>query len=241
MAQVAQINPRILSWTRETAGLSLDEAAGKLALTSTAKATAAEKLAQVEHGERPVSRGLLEKAATAYRRPLVTFYLSQPPARAERGEDFRTVTGRRPREDAMLDSLVRDVRTRQRLLREALLDDEDTKPLSFVASSGMEEGAQTVAERIRRVLGVTTAEQRSAKDAAALFALLRRAAERAGIYVLLLGDLGSHHSDLGEEVFRGVALVASWSTTMMPRRHDPSPYCTNWRISGSGPAASPGR
>lgn len=207
MAQIAQINPRILSWARETAGLSLEEAAGKLGLSSTAKANAAEKLAQVERGERPVSRGLLEKAATAYRRPLVTFYLPQPPTRAERGEDFRTVTGPRPREDAMLDALVRDVRTRQQLLREAILDDEDTKPLPLVASSRMGEGAQTVAERIRQALGVTTAQQRGAKDASALFALLRRAAERAGIYVLLLGDLGSHHSDLGEEVFRGIALA----------------------------------
>jgi Zn-dependent peptidase ImmA (M78 family) len=32
-------------------------------------------------------------------------------------------------------------------------------------------------------------------------------AEREGIYVLLLGDVGSWHSDIGEEVFRGFALT----------------------------------
>lgn len=41
MADKAQINPGILSWARETAGLSVEKAAEKLGLKSTAKATAA--------------------------------------------------------------------------------------------------------------------------------------------------------------------------------------------------------
>lgn len=208
MAKAVQINPRLLAWARETAGLSLEEAAAKLGLKTTAKATAAEKLLQAEGGERPVSQGTLEKAAAAYRRPLVAFYLPQPPARAERGEDYRTVAGAAsPRDDAMLDALIRDVRARQQLLREVLLDDEDTRSLGFVASCDPDQGAEVVAAKIRATLGVATADQRRAKDATALFALLRAAAERAGIYVLLLGDLGSHHSDIGEEVFRGFALA----------------------------------
>jgi Zn-dependent peptidase ImmA (M78 family)/transcriptional regulator with XRE-family HTH domain len=208
MAQVAQINPRLLAWARETAGLSPEEAAVKLGLKPTAKATAAEKLLQAESGERPISQSMLEKAAATYRRPLVTFYLPQPPARGERGEDFRTVAGAAsPREDAMLDALIRDVRARQQLLREALLEDEDTQPLPFVASCRMSDGATGVATKIRATLGVSPAEQKKARDTGALFTLLRAAAERTGIYVLLLGDLGSHHSDIGEDVFRGFALA----------------------------------
>lgn len=208
MAQVAQINPRLLAWARETAGLSPEEAAAKLGLKSTAKATAAEKLRQVESGERAVTQGMLEKASAAYRRPLVTFYLPHPPARGERGEDFRTVVGAASaRGDAMLDALIRDVRARQQMLREALLDDEDTQPLEFVASCRMGDGAQEVASQIRSTLGIATAEQKKARDPAALFTLLRSAAEKAGIFVLLLGDLGSYHSDVGEDVFRGFALA----------------------------------
>lgn len=208
MAQVAQINPRMLSWARETAGFSPEEAAAKLGLKSTARATAAEKVLQAETGERPVSQGMLEKAAATYRRPLVTFYLPQPPARGERGEDFRTVAGAAsPREDAMLDTLIRDLRVRQQLVREVLLNDEDTRTLEFVASCCMSDGAKKVASRIRATLGVTTAEQKKAKDPATLFTLLRTAAEKAGIFVLLLGDLGSHHSDIGEDLFRGFALA----------------------------------
>ena len=206
--QALQINPRLLAWARETAGLSPEEAAAKLGLKTTARATAADKLMQTESGERPVGRSLLEKAASLYRRPLVTFYLAQPPARGERGEDFRTVADAASRrEDAMLDALLRDVRARQQLLRAALLEDEDTRPLPFVASCRMSDGASKVAAKIRATLGVSPGEQRRARDTEALFARLRAAAERAGIFNLLLGDLGTHHSDIGEDVFRGFALA----------------------------------
>jgi len=224
MAQAVQINPRILSWARETAGLSPEEAAAKLGLTSTARATAVEKLMQAENGERPISHGMLQKAAATYRRPLVTFYLPHPPARGDRGEDFRTVTGApSPREDAMLDTLIRDVRARQQLLREALLEDEDTLTLKFVASSRMSDGSKNVVSRIRATLGVTTADQRKAGDPAALFALLRAAAERAGIFVLLLGDLGSYHSDIGEDVFRGFALADDVAPFIVINDNDATP------------------
>ena len=208
MATGVQINPRMLAWARETAGLSPEEAAAKLGLKTTARATAAEKLLQAERGERPVSRGVLQKAAASYQRPLIMFYLPEPPARGERGQDFRSASGARsPRDDAMLDALVRDVRARQQLVREIMADDEDTRPLPFVGTSRVSEGAGQVAASIRSALGVSAEDQRRARDPGALFGLLRAAAERAGIFVLLLGDLGSHHSDIGEDVFRGFALA----------------------------------
>ncbi|TCZ51101.1 hypothetical protein [Roseicella aquatilis] len=168
MAQAAQINPRILSWARETAGLSLEEAA--------------EKLAQAERGERAVPTGMLEKAVAVYRRPLIAFYLPEPPRRAPKTEDFRTVArAPSPRGDAMLDALVRDVRARQQLLKDALLDDEEFEPLPFVATSTMSEGAPAIAAKIRKTLGVTQADQRRAANNTTLFKLLRAATERAGI------------------------------------------------------------
>ena len=52
MGPSERINPDILKWARETAGLSLAEAAEKLGLKDTAKATAVEKLHKLETGER---------------------------------------------------------------------------------------------------------------------------------------------------------------------------------------------
>ncbi len=203
-----QINPKILSWARETAGLEPEEAAVKLGLKSTKKATAADKLLQVENGERPIGRGMLEKAVSVYRRPLVSFYLPHPPPRGERGEDYRTVKeATRPQENADVDALIRDIRTRQQLLREALLEDEDRPQLGFVSSCNPKDGFKFVENSIRNVLKITAADQTGARDTKALFQLLRNAAESAGVFVLLVGDLGSYHSDISEDVFRGIALA----------------------------------
>lgn len=207
MPEAAQINPALLTWARKTAGLSIEEAAEKLGLKDTSKVSGADKLRALESGRSPLSESRLQKAAAVYRRPLIAFYLPEPPARGERGEDFRTTAAAvSSRDNALLDTLMRDVRARQRLVRELLIE-EEAKPLRFVASAKIEHGALKVASAIRNTLGVTEEHQRAAKGPPELFALLRGAAERAGIYVLLLGDLGSHHSDISEDVFRGFALA----------------------------------
>lgn len=69
----------MLSWARETAGFSVEEAAEKLGLKDSAQMLAGEKLKALEAGARTPSRSLLLKATTAYRRPLIAFYLPEPP------------------------------------------------------------------------------------------------------------------------------------------------------------------
>ncbi len=203
-----QINPRVLRWARETASLTLDEAAERLGLTTSARSSAADKLADIEGGRKALSAAQLLRAATAYRRPLIVFYLAEPPARGERGEDFRT-TGAQvtPRDNAILDALLRDLRARQQLLRAMLEDEEEAGPLPFVGTALVGDDPIRVAAAIRSCLGITLSVQREAKGPEPLFALLRAAAERVGVYVLLLGDVGSYHSDVGENVFRGVAIA----------------------------------
>jgi Zn-dependent peptidase ImmA (M78 family)/transcriptional regulator with XRE-family HTH domain len=202
-----QINPRVLAWARETAGLSVAEAAEKLGLKDTAKTSAIEKLQALEDGSRDPAQGTLQKAASLYRRPLVAFYLAEPPAKGERGEDFRAAKSVSARENATLDALLRDVKARQQMVRDVLEDTEEAEPRPFVGAVGIRSGSNQVAAAIREVLGVSVDQQRRSKDNGALFTLLRSAAERAGVYVLLLGDVGSHHSDIGEDVFRGFALA----------------------------------
>lgn len=80
-----RVNPEILVWARETAGLSAAEAARKLGYKDSDRASAAQKLAEFEEGVKEPSRSLLSKMAQQYRRPLLAFYLSQPPAKGDRG------------------------------------------------------------------------------------------------------------------------------------------------------------
>ena len=71
-----KVNPDILSWARETAGLNLDEAAKAIGLGSARGKTGGQRLADLEAGEGEPSRQQLARMAEKYRRPLVSFYLS---------------------------------------------------------------------------------------------------------------------------------------------------------------------
>ena len=202
-----RVNPEILTWARSTAGLSLEAAATRLGFKDTRNGTAVERLEALEAGVDEPSRPALLKMAGLYRRPLLTFYLPAPPARAERGEDFRTLPDdQRIDSAAMIDALVRDVRARQSQVR-GLLEEEEAQPLVAVAASRIEDGVQTVARRLAHWLQFDLSTFRRERTVENAFAYLRAAAERAGVFVLLIGNLGSHHSAIDPEAFRGFALA----------------------------------
>ena len=209
MKRANNINPAILVWARETAGLEPEEAADRLDfIKPKAAESAAERLLAFERGERVPTRNQLVTFASVYRRPLLAFYMKQPPAKGDRGEDFRQTAGRVSRRDnALLDALLRDIRARQEMLRSLLEDDEETGELAFVGSAAIDQGAEAVAASIAATLGFDHQRREARRgNADALFKTLRVQAEAAGVFVLLIGDLGSHHTALDAEVFRGFAI-----------------------------------
>lgn len=202
------VNPDILVWAREAAGFSLDEAAAKLTLSSSTKSTAADKLAALESGEKAPTRNQLNDMANVYRRPLLTFYMAEPPRKAGRGHDFRqSPDARTRRENAMLDTLLRDVQVRQEMVRELLEDEEEATPLPFVGSIAMRQGVAHAVAALSALLGFSPLAPRRRGSPETLFKLLRETAEDAGIFVLVLGDLGSHHHTIPASVFRGFAIA----------------------------------
>jgi transcriptional regulator with XRE-family HTH domain len=109
-----RVNPDILKWARETAGLTLKEAADKVDINAARGVSAEQRLAEYEAGQKEPSRPLLRRMAKQYRRPLMAFYMSAVPRLGERGQDFRTLPPEHSRsDDAMVDALIRDVRARQ--------------------------------------------------------------------------------------------------------------------------------
>jgi hypothetical protein len=78
---------------------------------------------------------------------------------------------------------------------------------------------------------------RAARDHDEAFGILRDHTEAAGVFVLLLGNLGSHHTNIDLETFRGFALadqeapflVINDQVTTAPGL---SHSCTSWRICG---------
>ena len=199
-----RVNHEILKWARESAGLSLDEAARALGLGG-AKAVA--RLADMEAGEREPTRRQLTKMAEKYRRPILAFYLTEPPAPGPRVQDFRTLRDRPPGSQPLIDALVRNVTVRQALIRSALADVEEEEPLPFVGSMRVEQGPEAIARAMAATLQVDLADYRAKGTIDEAFRFLREAVERAGVYVILMGNLGHHSTKIDPKVFRGFALA----------------------------------
>ncbi len=197
------VRPEILTWARETAGLSLEDAARAIGLNTARGETGEERLAKLEGGESEIPRTLLPKMAKAYRRPLLVFYLSQPPKTGDRGEDFRTLPGEE-RYNPDLDALIRDIKTRQGLVR-SILEDEEAPAPDFVGAATMDVPVKTLADRIAGRFAFSLKAFRAEKTPEAAFTYLRARIEDGGVFVLLLGNLGSHHTNIPVEIFRGFA------------------------------------
>jgi Zn-dependent peptidase ImmA (M78 family) len=203
-----KVNPDILRWARETAGLGLEAAAEKIALGNARGEDGAERLAALEAGDTSPTRPLLVRMAKQYRRPLLAFYLAEPPRKGSRGQDFRTLPqGSNAEDEALLDVLLRDIVARQSLVRAALEDEDDQRVLAWVGSVTMDAGVDRLVREITDALRFDIAVFRTARNAEESFRLLRESVEALGAFVVLASNLGSHHTSLGTDVFRGIAVA----------------------------------
>ncbi len=225
------VNSEILRWARETAGLSPEDAVRKLNLLEARGVSALDRLAALEDGDDEPTRPMLVKMAKQYRRPLLTFYMSAQPRKGDRGEDFRTLPADySPTADVLLDTLIRDVRARQSMVRTEMEDEEEAQPLAFIGSKDIADGVQEVVRSIHETLHFSVAEFRGEPSTEDAFALLRAKTETVGVFVLLIGNLGSYHTAIDLETFRGFALAdtvapfviindqdakAAWSFTLL--------------------------
>src|ERR1700733_9147780 len=201
------LNPDILQWARKTAGLSLEEAAHAIDLKEAYGRPGPERLAALETGKEEPSRPLLLRMAKAYRRPLLVFYLERPPKTGDRGKDFRTLPGgSEPLYNPFLDALIRDIRGRQSIIK-SLLEDSEVEKLSFIGSATVSVPVSALAERISKQLRFDLNTFRNAATIDEAFAYLRLRTEASGIFVLLLGNLGTHHTNISVETFRGFAMA----------------------------------
>ena len=198
----------IIRWARDTSKLSIEDAAHKLNILDSKTASAAEKLVAFEDGKKAPSRSLLLKMSKVYHRPLLTFYLDKPPGTGDRGEDFRTLPdGYQEEENAYVDVLIRDIKARQKAVRETLIDEDEEIRLVYVGKHTVEHGVARIVQTIRETLNVDMADYRAQSSNKEAFKFLRRRAEAAGIFVLLKGNLGSYHSSIDVATFRGFVLA----------------------------------
>ena len=205
--QTTKFNPEIMVWARTTAGLTLEAAAHALGLNAAYGLTPEQRLTALETGETEPTPTLLSKMAEKYRRPLLVFYLPEPPTTGDRGQDFRTTPGARPPLfDPDLDALIRDIKARQSIVR-SLQEDLEAEPVPFIGSVTMSVPAKELAKHIADSMNFSLETFQAQKSTDLAFAYLRARIEDSGVFVLLLGNLGSHHTNIAADVFRGFAIA----------------------------------
>ena len=218
----AHINPKTLYWARKEAGLSLEEVARLAGIKSTKKQPAVEILTQWESGEKAPTRAQAAKLAKAYYRPILTFYLKTPPRPSMQVPDFRTIGDHLdPQGGNLLAAFVRQMIARQREVAELLTEDtEAVKPPPFIGRYSVDTDLLVVVDDIRRELGFDFKIQRTLCDQDALFRVLRRHVEKSGVFVILQGNLGSYHTNIEAEEFRGIALTDSVAPFIIINNND---------------------
>lgn len=213
MQQAIPINPEILRWARIEAGFSLSDAVHFADIGSPRQKKGEPKLLPEarldgwESGKDAPSLNQLEQLAKAYRRPVITFFLQEPPEKIGTGADYRTVGDRDSRKDRPEFSALR---RRLAMLHQelcTLAKSDGSQKLPFIGSLSEDTPVTEFVDNMRSVLKVSMEQQFTVRDENALLKCLRVAAQNAGIYVLFAGDLGSHHSRIAPEDFRGIALA----------------------------------
>ncbi|PHM61229.1 XRE family transcriptional regulator [Xenorhabdus ishibashii] len=199
-------NPEMLKWAREQAGLSVQEAAKKLSLGSS-RMSGEDILGLYESGEKAPTKNQLNEIAKTYRRSFITFFLETPPIVANKGEDFRTLPNSpSPLENGNIDALIREVYVKQNIVKEALIDSDSASTLPFVGSLANLPPLHQAKSKFLKFSKFDISQYRKQKNSHEAFNYLRQQIENMGIFVLLIGNLGSHHSNISVEYFRGFAL-----------------------------------
>jgi Zn-dependent peptidase ImmA (M78 family) len=88
-----------------------------------------------------------------------------------------------------------------------LLEETNPKAVDFIGSASMSDSSEVLASRIKDRFNISLDEFRRQATVEDAFRYLRETIEAAGVYVLLLGNLGSYHTNLPAEVFRGFAIA----------------------------------
>jgi Zn-dependent peptidase ImmA (M78 family)/transcriptional regulator with XRE-family HTH domain len=206
--QEAPVNHIILEWARRQTDYTPEQAVARAGIKGLKSRglTAEERLVKWESGQEKPTLNELELIAKAYRRPLITFFLSEPPRVETRLQDFRTI-GDQPVATSSPEfaAFRRQIEALQKTVRK-LVEEEGGAALEFIGSSNMSESPVAVAQAIRNQLNFSLTDQQAVQNSEELLGTLRQKAGEAGVFILRKADLGSGHSKISVEEFRGLVI-----------------------------------
>lgn len=171
IVRATSVNPAVLTWARERAGVSFEDLGARLGCDS-------ERIVAWESAHEAPTYRQLQELARFLKRPLAIFFFDTPPEESDDGEEFRLSDGGGDGA-ATLDTryAIREVRARQLRISE-LADGQNLAGDSYLLRR------QGVSARsLRDILGISVSQQMSWKDSETAFKEWRLAVERVGVVV----------------------------------------------------------
>lgn len=197
----AFINPRMITWARNRAGMSEDTLANKV-LNKAKNGTA--RVIAWEMGEDSPTFGQAQSIAKYTHIPFGFLYLKEPPKEELPIPDLRTIDDRRVVEmSPELRDVVRQIMQKQAWYKEYLTI-QQALPLEFVGRFTRRSDVHDVVDDIRNVIGVPLPTKGSTSE---YFSNLVHGAENAGVLVMRSGVVENYtRRTLKVEEVRGFAI-----------------------------------
>lgn len=191
------INPALLIWARETAGLIPEEAAHKMKIPP-------EKLILWEKGTILPTVSQLRRVARVYNRPIAAFYLPEPPEVPEDPHDYRAIEAIEEREySPALRLELRRARYRRQVALE-LLEELEEEPTPFKEKIAMDEDPESLSGRIRAMLALPIREQLDWKSRYDALKAWKNAVEETGVLVFQTANTAKNQVRVEE--MRGLSI-----------------------------------
>jgi len=182
MSDPIPVNPDMLRWARETAGLDVDDVVRRLKR----KRVTAETVLSWENGEGSPSYPQLERIAyEIYKRPLALFFFPEPPQEETPEQSFRTLPEYAiERLPARIRFLIRKARIMQLNLVE-LYDNANPASQHIIRDLSFDPGvsSEQMAATVRDYLGVDLARQRRWRNSEEALRAWRDVLEEHGVFV----------------------------------------------------------
>lgn len=207
------LQPEVLRWARERAGLSIEDLAKRTQVRS--------GRAREWENSGNISIAQADRLAAVTHTPVGFLFLMRPPEDILPIADFRTIGDRplrRPSPDLL--ETVYQMQRRQAWLRGELIEDE-ASPVPFVGAFTTADNPESVAESMREALRLESEWARGESTWTNALRSLRERMEETGVLVVINGIVGNNTSrklDLDE--FRGFALVDEYAPLVFVNNAD---------------------
>lgn len=171
------IEPKVLTWARESIGKTIDDIAHHLKVGK-------DVVQQWEIGQKPVRLTQLEKMANYYKRPLAALFLPEPPKEIPLPKDYRTLPldERKGFSSKTLLAIRRAERVRRLTIEMSVKAEQQIN--TNIVNANLNDNIEQLGEKVRGHLGIATEAQFKWLDENAAFNEWRNLLERNDILVL---------------------------------------------------------